>query len=66
MPDHEQLPDSVTSLICLARVAHTSGDRRLERAALDKLAREYGIRLEFVCVESAERDMERGKGASNG
>ncbi len=42
------LADGATSLIALARVAHREGNRRLEQAALDKLARIRAFGFVFV------------------
>jgi hypothetical protein len=60
------LPDGAASLIALARVAHRDGNRTLERAAADKLARDYGISLCFTCSESVERDLRRANGGGRG
>ncbi len=57
----EKLPDGATTLIAVARVAHRDGDRKLERSALDKLAREYGMTVNFTCEESVARDLARVK-----
>lgn len=62
----QQLPDGVSALIALARVAHRDGDRQLEQSATDKLAREYGIGLCFKCTESVERDLRRTGKRHNG
>ena len=66
MPEKIQrkLPDGASALIALARVAHRDGDRRLERSAVEKLAREYGIEVRFPCVESVDRDLRRAGGVS--
>jgi hypothetical protein len=61
MPDssNNELPESATGLIALARVAHRNGERQVERAAVDKLARDFGIEVHFPCSESVDRDLER-------
>ncbi len=60
----QELPNGASSLIAVARVAHRDGNRALERAATDKLAKECGIEIRFTCIESVERDLRRAKGAS--
>jgi hypothetical protein len=55
-----QLPDGASSLIALARIAHRDGNQELQRAAVDKLSRDFGIRVQFTCVESVERDLKQG------
>ena len=62
MCEEESLPDGVSVLIALARVAHHDGDRQLEQAAKDKLAREYGLTVGFVCEQSVDRDIQRAGG----
>jgi hypothetical protein len=52
-----ELPDGATALIALARVAHRGGDRTLERAAVGKLARDYGLTVSFPCCQSVDRDL---------
>jgi hypothetical protein len=54
-----ELPEGASALIALARVAHRDGNRQLERAAVDKLSRDYGIEVRFPCVESVDRDLRR-------
>ena len=57
-----ELPEGASALIALARVSHRDGNRRLEQAAAEKLAREYGINVRFTCVESVDRDLHRTEG----
>jgi hypothetical protein len=54
-----ELPRSASALIALIRVTHHNGDRRLERAATDKLLRDFGIKVRFPCAESVARDLRR-------
>jgi hypothetical protein len=60
-----ELPEGASALIALARVSHRDGNRKLEQAAADKLAREYGIDVRFTCVESVERDLHQAEGRSD-
>ena len=55
----DTLPHGASSLIALARWAHRDGNRGLEKAATDKLAIDYGIRIGFPCCESVDEDLER-------
>ena len=68
MPQNLQpnLPDGASALLALARVAHHDGNRRLEQAAADQLARDYGIVVKFACVESVERDLQQAEGTADG
>jgi len=59
-----ELPDGASSLIALARVAHKDGDRELEQATLDRLSRDYGMRVSFSCCESVDRDLELAANAA--
>jgi len=54
-----KLPEGASALIALARVAHHDGDRQLERSVMDRLARDYGIQVNFTCEQSVERDLRR-------
>ena len=54
------LPAGATALIALARVSHRNGERQVEKSALDKLTREFGIDLHFPCTESVDRDLRAG------
>ena len=55
------LPEGASALIALARVAHREGDRPLEQSARDRLARDYGMSVNFKCVESVDQDLRRAK-----
>jgi len=54
---NQKLPDGAIKLIALARVAHREGNRGLEKSAVDKLARVYGIAVRFPCVESVDQEL---------
>ncbi len=57
------LPEGVSALIALVRVAHRDGNRPLEQSARDRLARDYGMSINFPCVESVDRDLRRTEGS---
>lgn len=55
-----ELPVGAASLIAVARIAHSEGNRALERSAANKLAKDYGIEVHFTCTESVNRELQRG------
>lgn len=58
-----ELPDGASNLIALLRIAHREGDRQVERAIREKLARDYGLSVRFTCIESIKQELmhlERG------
>jgi len=61
----DELPDSATGLIALARAAHRDGHKKLEQAAAEKLAREYGMRVTFVCCDAVDADVAAGSRPRN-
>ena len=64
--NNHNLPNGASALIALARVAHRDGDRRLERSAVDKLVRNYGISVQFPCEESVDQVLHRAEGSRDG
>jgi hypothetical protein len=45
---HDRIGDSPAALVAIARAAHVTGDRDLERAARNALIDQWGIRIVFT------------------